>query len=251
MATKSVVKRDYSRLISQFEVEGHRQLERINQKHQAYAEELIRFAVMVKGWRDQAMNHDNGKEGDCSKAVTKWFKQWSDENIGDKYQVHHWNTIAKAANVLSSPKVLPFLPHTKMALVHLAKKTKGDKTSDIERFTHWIASGYLKPETTVNEAKKLGTRPVKSPTPRIVEKTSVGSVARKAIANLKKRGVELGVPLNAVSRQHPNKELFTNGLSVALLTSDIDDQTGVEKLVLLTVVNNEAALNSVLNSLSF
>ena len=249
MPKQVAVKRDFSKLIAQFESEGSRQLDKINQKHQAYAEEIINFAVLVKSWRDQAMDEDDGEEGDCCKAVGAWFKDWTAENLGDKYQVYHWNTIAKAATVLSSPKILPHLPHTKMALVHLAKKTKGDKSGDIERFSIWIAKGQLSSETTVSEAKKLGLKAPKHANPTTEKQPRLGAEARKSIAAMRKNGVVLDVPLNSVTCQFPNKDLLTKGLAVALLGTEVDQQTGVEKLVLLTVVNSEAALDDVLGSL--
>jgi hypothetical protein len=249
MPKKVAVKRDYSRLIAQFASEGSRQLEKINQKHQAYAEEIIRFAVLVKSWNDQALEEDEGEEGDCYKAVGAWFKDWAAENIGDKYQLYHWNKIASAATVLSSPKILPHLPHTKMALVHLAKKTKGDKSGDIERFTNWIAKGQLSSETTVSEAKKLGVKVPKQANPSEGKTSRLVADAKRTTTAFRKNGVVLDVPLSSVSRQFPDRDLFTRGLTVAILGSETDEASGVEKLVLLTVVNSETALADVLDSL--
>lgn len=249
MSKQVAIKSDFSKLIAKFESEGGRQLKRIAQKHQAYAEEIIKFAVLVKSWRDRAIDQDNGEEGECCKAVGAWFKDWTAENLGDKYQVYHWSTIAKAATVLSSPRVLPHLPHTKMALVHLAKKTKGDTSRDIERFSNWIAKGQLSSETTVSEAKKLGTTARKQTNPPEGRQPRSVADAKKLIAAMRKNGVALDVPLNAVARQFPNKDLFTEGLCVAILGSDVDQQTGVEKLVLLTVVNSKTALDDVLGTL--
>jgi hypothetical protein len=151
--------------------------------------------------------------------------------------------------VLSSPKILPHLPHTKMALVHLAKKTKGDKSSDIERFTNWIAKGQLSSETTVSEAKKLGVKVPKQTNPSEGKTSRLVADAKKMTAALRKNGVVLDVPLSSVSRQFPDRELFTKGLTVAILGSETDEASGVEKLVLLTVVNSETALADVLESL--
>jgi hypothetical protein len=247
---KAVVKKDYSRLIARFETEGQRQLQRINQKRQAYAEEIINFAVMVKGWREEAVAQDNGKEGSCYKAVDDWFKHWTAQNLGDKYQVYHWNTIARAANVLSSPRVLPYLPNTKMAIFHLAKSTKGDRSADLQRFTSWIDKGVLTSDLTVSGAKKLGESTNKRRTRKVDKLQSKGSEKRRLFAALDRDALPLEVSVNSLPLREPNKAAFHKGLAVALLSSEVDDVSGTEGVKILIVVNDETTLERVIDGLA-
>lgn len=250
MPKSAVVRRDYSKLIQRFEADGQRQIERINQKKQAFAEEIIQFAVMVKDWRDQAVRLDDGEEGPCYRAVDNWFKQWSAKNLGDKYQVYHWNTIAKAANVLSSPKVLPHLPNTKMALFHLAKSTKGDKSTDLQRFKTWIDKGALSADTTVAAAKRLG-EPLSS-NAKIARSQSRpnGAPLKQLLAKLEREALALPVTVNALPVQQRDKPSFNaKGLAVALLRSEFDNESGTEVVKVLTVLNDETILGHALSAL--
>jgi hypothetical protein len=246
---KAVVKKDYSRLIARFESEGQRQLQKINQKRQAYAEEIINFAVMVKGWREEAVAQDNGKEGSCYRAVDGWFKQWTAEHLGDKYQVYHWNTIARAANVLSSPKVLPHLPNTKMAIFHLAKSTKGDRSADLQRFKTWIDKGVLNSDLTVSGAKKLGESTSQRSTSGTSKSVTKSGDSKKLIATLERNALPLNVAVNSLPLARRNKAAFHKGLAVALLSSQVDEESGTEIVKILTVVNDEGSLERLMDEL--
>ena len=247
---KSVVKQDYSRLLSRFETEGQRQLQKINQKQQAYAEELIKFAVMVQGWRDEAVAIDNGEEGNCYKTVNSWFRQWTAENLGDKYQVYHWNTIARAANVLSSPKVLPHLPNTKMALFHLAKSAKGDRSADLQRFKTWIQEGALSTDLTVSEAKKLTESKGSAKKQSEKKGSAKRSHSRQVLNRLDKQAINIDVSVNSLPLQLSDKPAFHKGYAVALLSTEVDEQSGLEVVKILTVLNDETTLERTLDSLA-
>lgn len=247
---KSVVKQDYSRLIARFETEGQRQLQKINQKYQAYAEEIINFAVMVKGWRDEAVAIDNGQEGSCYKTVNSWFKQWTAENFGDKYQVYHWNTIARAANILSSPRVLPHLPNTKMAIFHLAKSTTGNKSVDLQQFKTWIQEGALSTDLTVAKAKKL-TESKRSAKKQSEKKASAKRSHSKQVLNrLDKQAIKVDVSVNNLPLQDGNKPAFHKGYAVAVLSTEVDEESGLEIVKILTVLNDETTLERTLDSLA-
>jgi hypothetical protein len=246
---KAVVKKDYSRLIARFESEGQRQLQKINQKRQAYAEEIISFALMVKGWREEAVAQDNGKEGSCYRAVDGWFKRWTAENLGDKYQVYHWNTIARAANVLSSPRVLPHLPNTKMAIFHLAKATKGDRSADLQQFKTWIDEGALTSELTVSGAKRLGESTNKRVMRKVEKRVPKSADKRKLITALERGAVLLNVSVNSLPLQKGDKPAFHKGLAVALLSSEVDSDSGTEIVKILSVLNDENALDRVIEGL--
>jgi hypothetical protein len=250
MPKASVVRKDYTKLIQRFESEGQRQIDRINQKKQAFAEEIIQFAVMVQDWRDQAIQLDDGEEGACYRAVDKWFKQWSAENLGDKYQVYHWNTIAKAANVLSSPKVLPHLPNTKMALFHLAKSTKGDRSADIQRFKTWIDEGVLSADTTVAAARRLGGMGSARTKCATGLSRSKGAPPRQILSKIEKFALQLSVTVNELPVQHRERSTFNDkGLAIALLRSELDVESGVEIVKVLTVLNDESVLTQALSAL--
>jgi hypothetical protein len=246
---KAVVNKDYSRLIARFESEGQRQLQKINQKRQAYADEIINFAVMVKGWREEAVAQDNGKEGSCYRSVDGWFKRWTAEHLGDKYQVYHWNTIARAASVLSSPRVLPHLPNTKMAIFHLAKSTKGDRSADLQQFKTWIDKGVLNSDLTVSGAKKLGESTKDSKTNRANKSGTKGGDKRKYIAALERNALALDVAVNSLPLARPDKAAFHKGLAVALLSSQVNAESGTEVVKILTVVNDEVSLERLVDGL--
>jgi hypothetical protein len=246
---KAVVKKDYSRLIARFESEGQRQLLKINQKRQAYAEEIINFAVMVKGWREEAVAQDNGKEGSCYRAVDGWFKRWTAEHLGDKYQVYHWNTIARAASVLSSPKVLPHLPNTKMAIFHLAKSTEGDRSADLRRFKTWIDKGVLNSDLTVSGAKKLGESTSKRSISGTSKSVTKSRDNKRLIATLERNALALDVAVNSLPLARGDKAAFHKGLAVALLSSQVDAESGAEVVKILTVVNDESSLERLMDGL--
>jgi hypothetical protein len=250
MPKSAVVRRDYTKLIQRFESEGQRQIERIKQKKQAFAEEIIQFAVMVQDWRDQAVQLDDGEEGACYRTVDRWFKKWSAENLGDKYQVYHWNTIAKAAAVLSSPKVLPHLPNTKMALFHLAKSTKGDKSADLQRLKTWIDKGVLSADTTVAAAKRLGGTSSSRDKKVSTKSHSTSAGKKQVLANIEKEALALSVTVNSLPVQNRDKPTFNDrGLAIALLRSEFDNESGMEVVKVLTVLNDETILSHALSAL--
>lgn len=250
MPKAPVVRRDYTKMIQRFESEAQRQVERINQKKQAFAEEIIQFAVMVQNWREQAVQIDDGEEGACYRAVNRWFKQWSAENLGDKYQVYHWNTIARAANVLSSPKVLPHLPNTKMAIFHLAKSTKGDKSADLQRFKAWIDEGVLSADTTVAAARRLGGTASSRAKSAKNRSRSNGTPLKQILSRIEKIAIPLAVTVNELPVQNRERSTFNDkGLAIALLRSELDSESGAEILKVLTVINDEAILNHALSAL--
>lgn len=250
MPKAPVVRKDYTKMIQRFESEAQRQVGRINQKKQAFAEEIIQFAVMVQNWREQAVQIDDGEEGACYRAVNRWFKQWSAENLGDKYQVYHWNTIANAANVLSSPKVLPHLPNTKMALFHLAKSTKGDRSADLHRFKTWIDKGVLSAELTVAEAKRLGAPTSSRTKDASSQSRAISQPPKQVLAKIEKEALALSLTVNSLPVLNAGKPTFNDkGLAVALLRSEFDAASGTEVVKVLTVLNDETVLNQVLSAL--
>jgi hypothetical protein len=247
---KALVQKDYTALINKFEQEGDEQLIEVNQKRRAYAEEVIKFALMIRRWRDEAVAIDQGEEGSCYKAVDSWFRDWTAKNLGDKYQVYHWNTIARASEVLSAPSVLPHLPNTKMALFHLAKSAEGDYETDRQKFESWIEDGVLTSDITVSKAKKLGgegsKKNVSVSSPNAVSKTPD---RRRLIEKLQRDAIGIDVPVNALPVRSRDQSVFRNGFAVALLGSEFDVGSGTEVVKIITVLNNETLIERLFSEL--
>jgi hypothetical protein len=136
-----------------------------------------------------------------------------------------------------------------MAIFHLAKSTKGDRSAALRRLKRWIDKGVLNSDLTVLGAKKLVESTKESKTSRANKSGTKGGDKRKFIAALERNALALDVAVNSLPLARPDKTAFHKGLAVALLSSQVDEESGTEVVKILTVVNDEVSLQRLVDGL--
>jgi hypothetical protein len=159
--------------------------------------------------------------------------------------ISKWLKISKYSETLAEYQ--DQLPPSRDALYEVAQAVAKKKNIGL-----LIKQNLLSSQTTYVQCRRLHSEPISKTAAKPTQRDNAVSFASNLQRVLRAHGsdaVDLNVRVNSVSRHNPNKELFSRGVAVALLTSEIDENTGVEKLKLLTVVNDEAILNAVLDRL--
>ena len=159
--------------------------------------------------------------------------------------ISKWLKISKYSETLAEYQ--DQLPPSRDALYEVAQAVA--KRKDIGRL---IEQNLLSPQSTYAECRRLHSEPVSTIAAKAAQKDKTASLTtnlQRVLRAYRSDAVDLNVRVNSVSRHNPKRELFTRGVAVALLASEIDEKTGVEKLKLLTVVNDETVLNGVLDGL--
>ena len=139
-----------------------------------------------------------------------------------------------------------------MALFYLAKSVKGNKSANLQRLKTWIEEGALSSDLTVSAAKKL-TETTATKGQHSQSKTSSKaspSRIKQTIVRLETQAIKVDVSVNNLPLQDGNKPAFHKGYAVAVLSTEVDEESGLEVVKILTVLNDETTLERTLDSLA-
>lgn len=161
----------------------------------------------------------------------------------NKSTISKWRKIARYSSTLTAHE--SHLPASRDSLYEVACAVEKRKN-----LVSLIKTNALSPTSTYAECRKLHSPTTGSAkSGQKTERLSTAQ-AKQLISRYSKEAVSVNAPLNSFARHNKEKEMLTNGLALALVTTELDADSGTERLVILKTINDEALLAKALDLVS-